>query len=271
MGDGRSSGTALVTGASYGIGRELAVCCARGGFDLVLVARSGEKLRSLAAEIAGLYPVKARALEADLGDPGAPGRIERELSSEGAEITALVNNAGFGANGPFASLALEVQREMLQVNVVALTHLTRLVLPGMVARRRGRILNVASTAAFQPGPLMAVYYASKAYVLSFSEALSEELRGSGVTVTALCPGPTASGFQARAQMEHVRLVSRPAMDARRVAETGYAGMMAGKAVVVPGLPNRLLAQSVRISPRFLVRRIAGWLNATAGGSPGSGG
>ena len=261
--DGRSNQTALVTGASYGIGRELAWCCARGGFDLVLVARSGDKLRSLAAEIAGRHPVKARVLEADLSDPEAPGRIERELASEGVGIAALVNNAGFGVNGPFTSQAVELQRELLQVNVVALTHLTRLLLPGMLARRRGHILNVASTAAFQPGPLMAVYYASKAYVLSLSEALSEELRGTGVTVTALCPGPTASGFQARAAMQHSRLFVRPAMDALKVAETGYAAMMAGKAIAIPGLLNRLLAQSVRISPRFLVRRIAGWLNATA--------
>jgi hypothetical protein len=263
MDDRRSNETALVTGASYGIGRELALCCARGGFDLVLVARSSEKLRSLADEIAGRYAVKAQVVEADLADPAAPDRIVGQISSRGGEVGVLVNNAGFGANGPFSSLAVEVQREMLQVNVMALTHLTRLLLPGMLARRRGRILNVASTAAFQPGPLMAVYYASKAYVLSFSEALSEELRGTGVTVTALCPGPTASGFQARAAMQHARLFSRPAMDTRRVAETGYGAMMGGKAVAVPGLLNRLLAQSVRLSPRFLVRRIAGWLNATA--------
>jgi len=261
--DGRSRPTALVTGASSGIGRELAICCARGGFDLVLVARSGGKLRSLADEIAGRYSVKARVLEADLGHRQAPERIEREISSEGVELSVLVNNAGFGANGPFASLAVELQLDLLQVNVVALTHLTRLILPGMLSRRRGRILNVSSTAGFQPGPLMAVYYASKAYVLSFSEALVEELRGSGVTVTALCPGPTVSGFQARAEMQHSRLFTRQAMDARRVAETGYAAMMAGKAIVIPGLLNRLLAQSVRVSPRFLVRRIAGWLNATA--------
>lgn len=261
--DGRSNQTALVTGASYGIGRELALCCARGGFDLVLVARSGDKLRSLAAEIVGRYPVKARVLEADLSRPEVPGGIESQLSSEGVEIAVLVNNAGFGVNGPFTSQVFEVQRELLQVNVVALTHLTRLLLPGMLARRRGRILNVASTAAFQPGPLMAVYYASKAYVLFLSEALSEELRGTGITVTALCPGPTATEFQARASMQHSRLFSRPAMNAQSVAETGYAAMMAGKAVVTPGLLNRLLAQSVRISPRFLVRRIAGWLNATA--------
>ena len=261
--DGGSRQTALVTGASYGIGRELAVCCARGGFDLVLVARSGDKLRSLAAEIASRYPVMARVLEADLSKPEAPEAIAKEVSGEKDELSILVNNAGFGANGAFASLAVDVQRELLQVNVVALTHLTRLLLPGMLARHRGRILNVASTAAFQPGPLMAVYYASKAYVLSLSEALSEELRGTGVTVTALCPGPTASGFRARAEMQGSRLFSRPAMDARNVAETGYAAMMAGKAIVIPGLPNRLLAQSVRISPRFVVRRIARWLNATA--------
>ena len=145
---------------------------------------------------------------------------------------------------------------MIQVNVVALTHLTRLLLPGMLARRRGRILNVASTAAFQPGPLMAVYYATKAYVLSFSEAIASELRGSGVTVTALCPGPTATGFQRRAAMEDSKLVSgRTLMDARTVAEAGYAAMLAGKTVVIPGWRNWLMAEAVRFAPRNLTTAI----------------
>jgi hypothetical protein len=260
--EARTRETALVTGASYGIGRELALCCARGGFDLLLVARSADKLRSLAEEILGRYPVKARAIPADLSDPRAAEKLKGGLDGEGVAVDALLNNAGFGANGPFVSLDSELQLEMLRVNVLALTQLTRLFLPPMVARGRGRVLNVASTAAFQPGPLMAVYYASKAYVLSFSEALSEELRGTGVTVTALCPGPTVTEFQARAQMEHARLFKRAAMGAVRVAEAGYSGMMAGRTIVIPGLGNRLLAQSVRVGPRFLVRRITGWLNAT---------
>jgi uncharacterized protein len=165
----------------------------------------------------------------------------------------LVNNAGYASYGLFAQTEAEAQLRMIQLNVSALTALTRAWLPGMLARGWGRVLNVASTAAFQPGPLMAVYYATKAYVLSFSEALADETRGSGVSVTCLCPGPTQTGFQARAQMEESRLVKgKRIMDSRAVARAGYAGLMAGRSVVIPGLKNKVLAQSVRLLPRRTV-------------------
>src|SRR5712691_11914160 len=224
---GERPGTALITGASSGIGLDLARLFARDRFDLVLVAR-GE---------AGLRRVR---------------------------VDVLVNNAGSGTHGPFAAVDLDRQLRMLRLNVLALTHLTGLVLPGMVARRNGRILNVASTAAFQPGPLMAVYYASKAYVLHFTEALREELRGRGVSVTALCPGPTATGFQKAAAMEGARLVRAGAtMDSPSVARAGYEGLMRDRALVIPGARNRSLALAVRLMPRALVTRLVRRLNERA--------
>ena len=170
------------------------------------------------------------------------------------EVEILINNAVFASYGPFAESDPAHELAMIQVNVAALTHLTRRLLPGMLIRRRGRIMNLASTAAFQPGPLMAVYYATKAYVLSFSEAIADELRGTGVTVTALCPGPTATGFQAQAAMEASKLVRGGLMDARRVAAVGYAGMLAGKTVVIPGALNWLGAEAVRFLPRRAATR-----------------
>jgi short-subunit dehydrogenase len=249
--------TALVTGASSGIGRDLARLFARDGQDLVLVARDSVRLGELADELQRLHDVRAHVLVADLADPGAPAGIMRGLEERRIGLDYLVNNAGFGGSGPFAQRSISGELAMMQVNMVALTHLTRLVLPAMIARRRGRILNVASTAAFQPGPLMAVYYATKAYVLSFSEALASELRGSGVTVTALCPGPTRTGFQAEAKIEESRLVRGPLlMESAAVARAGYQGMMRGRTVVIPGLLNWLLAQAVRITPRRLVTAIS---------------
>jgi uncharacterized protein len=245
--------TALITGASGGIGEALARRLARGGANLVLVARSEAKLQALAQELAARHGVAAHAIACDLADPAAPQQLADALESRGLNVEILVNNAGFASYGPFAELELAGELRMLQVNVVTLTHLTRLLLPGMVARRRGRILNVASTAAFMPGPLMAVYYATKAFVLSFSEALGNELQGSGVTVTALCPGPTATGFQARAQMEQSRLVrGRAIMGVDQVADAGYDAMLRGRAVVVPGLINRLQTLLPRLLPRAAV-------------------
>ena len=171
-------------------------------------------------------------------------------------MDVLINNAGFGAYGAFAESNLERDLEMIQVNISALTSLTRLVLPGMLERRRGRIMNVASTAGFQPGPLMAVYYATKAYVIMFSEAIANELKGTGVTVTCLCPGATATQFAARANMEQSRLFKLGAMRSADVAQAGYKGMMAGKTLVIPGLLNKTLAFSVRFSPRKLVTAIS---------------
>jgi len=214
----------------------------------VLVARGEAKLRELG--------LPATIIAADLTDRAAPQRIVDELRAKSIDVDVLVNNAGVGVTGAFVETDLQAELAMIQLNVVALTHLTKLLLPGMVARRRGHVLNVASTAAFQPGPLMAVYYATKAYVLSFSEAIAEELRDSGVTVTALCPGPTETGFAAAANMSGTRLftMSRPA-DSRAVAEAGYEAMTRGRRVAIPGLKNKLLAQSVRVSPRRLVTTI----------------
>jgi len=249
--------TALVTGASGGIGRELAREFAAGGYDLVLVARSGGKLEELAAELRERHGVAARVLAKDLAKPGTPDEIFQDLAGAGIEVDVLVNNAGFATFGPFAETDLVAEIEEIQLNVAALTHLTKRFLPAMLARRRGGVLNLASTAAFQPGPLMAVYYATKAYVLSFSEALAEELRGTGVTVTALCPGPTTTGFQARADMAGSGLFSGPlkVMDAAAVARAGYEGFRAGKRLVIPGLINKIGVQSVRVSPRSLVTRL----------------
>lgn len=244
---------ALITGASGGIGEALAHRFARGGYDLVLVARTESKLQALAEELSRAHGVRAHALACDLADPASPRQLADRLAALGVAVDVLVNNAGFATYGPFAELDLDGELRMLQVNIVTLTHLTRLLLPGMIARRRGRILNVASTAAFMPGPLMAVYYASKAFVLSLSEALNNELQGSGVTVTALCPGPTSTGFQARAQMERSKLVSgRKIMGVEAVADAGYDGLLRGRSVVIPGLMNRIQAFLPRLLPRSVL-------------------
>lgn len=252
--------TALVTGASGGIGEELARLLAADGVNVVLVARSGGKLAALAEELTRRRQVSAVALEQDLSAPDAVDRLERDLASRGLRIDILVNNAGFGTYGPFVETSEAEELRLLQVNVVALTALTKRLLPGMVQRRHGRVLNVASTAAFQPGPLMAVYYASKAFVLSFSEALANETAGTGVTVTCLCPGPTSTGFQDRARMGESRLFSTlGTMTAAEVARQGYAGMKAGRAVVITGLTNRLGVQLLRVSPRAVVRHVIRYL------------
>lgn len=246
--------TALVTGASSGIGADLARLFAKDGNDVVLVARSEEKLQSLAAALGREFNVTARVIVADLAKPDAAQDVVDALG--GVTIDTLVNNAGYGVAGPFAETDVNAELQMIQVNVVALTHLTKLLLPGMLARKHGRILNVASTAAFQPGPLMAVYYATKAYVLSFTEALAEEVSGSGVTVTALCPGPTATGFAAAADMESSRLFNMlPLMTSEKVAAYGYRALRRGKRIAIPGVRNRLMAQSLRVSPRRLVTKI----------------
>jgi len=246
--------TALVTGASGGIGEALARLLAAGGANVVLLARSAERLASLAAELSAAHRVQATVLAHDLSAPGAAEAIVAELSTRELTIDILVNNAGFGTYGPFATTSADEELALMQVNIVALTMLTKRLLPSMIERRHGRILNVASTAAFQPGPLMAVYYASKAYVLSLSEALSKETEGTGVTVTCLCPGPTATGFQDRAQMGESKLFSTLGVaGAAGVARAGYDGMMAGRAIVVPGLTNKIGVQMLRVAPRALVR------------------
>src|SRR5712691_8172351 len=204
--------TALITGASFGIGQELAGIFAREGYNLVLVARTADKLRQLASELEKAHGTRSLILASDLAAPGAAAYIHDQTTRADITVDVLVNNAGFGQFGLFAENDLEECLQQIQLNVTTLTHLTRLYLPEMVARKSGRILNVASTAAFQPGPLMAVYYATKAYVLHFSEAIAEELRHSGVTVTALCPGPTETGFAAAADVGATRLftMAKPA-------------------------------------------------------------
>jgi uncharacterized protein len=237
--------SALVTGASSGIGLEIARILAK-DHDLTLAARSADKLEALAAEIGG-----ARVVAVDLSEVSGPRRLVAELPA----VDVLVNNAGFGDWGTFATAAETRLDEMIELNVGALTRLARAYLPGMIERGNGRIMNVASTAAFQPGPLMAVYYATKAYVLSLSEALAEETRGTGVTVTALCPGPTASGFQAGAAMEDSRLVKgRKLPTAAEVAAYAVRAMNRGEVVAVPGFVNKAMAASVRFSPRPVIRR-----------------
>ena len=238
--------SAVVTGASSGIGLEMARVLAR-DHALVLVARSGDKLEALATELGG-----ARVVALDLSDPAAPAKLVREVPS----VDVLVNNAGFGDYGPFSEASPTKLDEMIELNVGAVTRLARAYLPGMLERGSGRICNVASTAGFQPGPLMAVYYATKAYVLSFSEALAEEVRGTGVTVTALCPGPTRTGFQAGAEMEESRLVKgRRLPTAAEVAAYGVHAMNQGDVVAVPGFLNKSMAATVRFVPRPLMRRV----------------
>jgi len=248
--------TALITGASGGIGYEFVKLFAQDGYNLVLVARSEQKLNQIAAELADKFKIDVKVIAKDLVNPAAPEEIFSQLQQASIKIDILINNAGFASYGLFNETDLTAELQMLQVNVVCLTHLTKLFLKDMVKQGYGKILNLASTAAFQPGPLMAVYFASKAYVLSLSEAIANELEGTGVTVTALCPGPTESNFQKRAAMEDSKLVSgQKIMDAETVAKIGYEALFDNKTVVVPGLKNKLLTESVRFTPRKLVTKI----------------
>jgi short-subunit dehydrogenase len=244
--------TALITGASGGIGLEFAKLFARDGYHLVLVARRYETLKTTAVELEKTYGVQVKCCAKDLSVSSSPDEIIQSLRSEMIEINVLVNNAGFGWRGNFAYMELSDALEMIQVNITALTHLTRLLLPDMLKHKQGKILNVASTASFQPGPFMATYYATKAYVTSFSLALSEELRGTGITVTAFCPGPTATGFGKRAGFVNEKIFGdRFSMGASTVALDGYKGLMKEKPLVVSGWKNWLGTQLVRLLPRTM--------------------
>ena len=257
----RRAETVLITGASSGIGRELARIYASDGARLVLIARREDKLRQLADELAEVHGTEAEVVPADLSRPASPREIVATLEQRHIDVDVLVNDAGFGAHGRLAQIGVDHQLEMIQVNVAALTQLTALLLPGMLGRRHGAILNVASVAAFQPDPKQAVYGATKAYVLSLTEALAEELRGSGVRVSCLAPGPTETEWGARADMLGTRLFRFGVLDPSRVARAGHEGLRLGKTVVIPGLSNRILALAVRLSPRFLIARISGYLQA----------
>ncbi|MEX0771398.1 MAG: SDR family oxidoreductase, partial [Balneolaceae bacterium] len=251
------------TGASGGIGLEMARIHARNGDDLVLVARSEDKLLELKRALEKAEDIEVQVIVKDLASPDAAREIHSGLTSEGVKIDYLINNAGIGDYGLFHESSWEKQAAMIDLNVKSLTRLAHLFSADMVRQGSGRIMNVASTASFQPGPLMSVYYATKHYVLAFSEAIAQELDEYGITVTALCPGPTESGFQKQAKMEESRLVTTfPLPSAREVAEYGYRAMMNGKRVAVHGMMNKFLAQSVRFAPRKLSTAVVRKLQET---------
>jgi uncharacterized protein len=255
--------TALITGASGGIGYELAKLFARDHHNLVLVARSGDNLAQVAAELQA-HGVTVKTVALDLIQPPAPRFLFDQLQREGIAVDILVNNAGFGAFGDFAQMPEEQILGQISLNITALTQLTKLLLAPMIARRSGRIMNVASTAGFQPGPLMAVYYATKAYVISFSEAIANELRDSGVTVTCFCPGATNTDFAKRAGNDKSRLFKQlGAMSAEKVALDGYRAVMGGRTLAISGTQNWLLAQSIRFAPRKVITAISRWVSEKA--------
>jgi short-subunit dehydrogenase len=251
--------TVLITGASGGIGCELAKLFARDHHNLVLVARSADKLAQVAAELQA-HGVTVKTISLDLAEPPAPKFLFDQLQREGIAVDILINNAGFGAYGEFAAMPEAEILGQIELNITALTRLTRLFLPPMISRHSGRMMNVASTAGFQPGPLLAVYYATKAYVISFSEAIANELRGSGVTVTCFCPGATHTGFAQRAGTEKSRLFKQlGGMSAGKVALDGYRAVMSGRTLAISGAHNWILAQSTRFAPRKMVTAISRWV------------
>jgi len=256
-----SRGTALITGASTGIGRELALAIAKDHPQVVLVARDQARLESVATEIGTIEGMRPPlVLPADLSQADSPRRIFEKLQGEHITVDYLINNAGFGTHGLFYETDEKQTLDLLAVNMTSLVHLTRLFLPGMVERRHGRVLNVASIAGFLPGPHMATYYASKAFVLSFTEALDAELGRGDVRATALCPGPVITEFQQRAGIQNSALFRGNSIDAATCARIGYRAMMAGRRVVVPGFKSRMMATSARLVPRRLATYLAGKLN-----------
>lgn len=254
-------GLALITGASSGFGAEFARLFAADGHDVVLVARRRPRLEALAKELEAAGGTRAHVVELDLGERDAVATLMTTLEARGlTALDFLVNNAGFGTNGPFAGSDPAVEAQMIQVNVAALAALTRAVLPGMLARRRGRILNIGSTAGFQAGPGMATYYASKAFVNIFTEGLAYELRGTGVTATVSCPGASATEFASVAGSGKTWLFKLGAASAPTVCRQAYRAMLRGRTMIIHGAKNWLLIQSQRIGPRALVRAITAWLN-----------
>jgi short-subunit dehydrogenase len=252
--------TALVTGASSGIGRELARLLAADGVDLVLVARNEAALAALAGELIRDHRVTVQIVPSDLADPDSAAILASEVDRLGP-VDILINNAGFGSNGAFADLDLAREVGMIELNVASLVKLSHHFAGPMRSRGFGRILNIASTAGFQPGPFMATYYASKAFVLSFSQALAFELKGTGVTVTCHCPGATATNFGAAAGSDKSRLFKRRNVaDAPSVARHAYRAMLAGRVLAIHGALNKAMVQSQRAAPRSTVTRIAASLN-----------
>jgi uncharacterized protein len=247
-----ANGRTLITGASAGIGAALAEVCAEHGHDLILVARRRDKLEARAVEIEKKFRVKVAVAAADLADPQGARLLYDSVAAQRLEVAHLINNAGVGLYGKFAGTDLDAEVKMIQLNVTSLVELTKRFLPSMIERRSGKVLNVASTAAFVPGPWMSIYYATKAFVLSFSEAINYELKAQGITVTTLCPGPTESEFKVRAGSQRSRLFEAFLMDAPTVARAGYDGMMKGKALVIPGVRNKLIPVAARVIPRPMI-------------------
>lgn len=256
--------TALITGASMGIGVDLAECFAQDGYDLILTARSADALQQVATRLAANYGIKATPIALDLGVPDGGAELARAIAEQGLRVDVLVNNAGFGHAASFAESPAETQLGMVDLNIRALVELTHIYWKDMLASGRGGVLNVASTAAFQPGPLMAVYYASKAFVLSFTEALWEEASGTGVSVSCLCPGATASNFRARSGTGEKRLARvAKSMSSAEVARSGYDGFQRNKRVVITGLRNAIGARAVPFIPRGRVLKIVRGLQSPA--------
>lgn len=256
--------TALITGASSGIGEAFAYRFAMDGHNLVLVARRGERLRSIASVIRSKYSVVVHVFESDLSDMSQIDLLAEVMRNQDIRVDFLINNAGYGAHGAFSHSDYNFQEGMIDLNVKALTKLTRVFLGPMIGRGSGRILNVASIAAFQPGPMMAVYFASKAYVLSFSDAVGEELRGTGVTVSTLCPGPTASEFMEVSGMGAARMIKKWKLPtAQSVVNIAYDGMLKGKRLIIPGWINRLLVMSSRIFPTRMILLVTRYLQQPA--------
>ena len=255
-----SSGTVLITGASSGIGREFTTLFAKDNYDLVLVARSKENLTSLANELQATNEVFIKVIAKDLSIPSSAKEIVKELTDESIHIDILINNAGFATSGKFEEIPYEEDFSQIQLNVTTLTLLTKLLLPPMIKQKEGKILNVSSTAAFFPGPFMSVYYATKSYVFSFSQALREELKGTGVSVTTLCPGPTESKFAERAKVKDTVLFKRGTMKTEEVAKLGYEGLMRGEAIVIPGWRNKVEVFLTRVTPIKLLSKITRGVN-----------
>ena len=251
----KSNPVVLITGASGGIGKALSEEFAKNGYDLILAARGIEKMQAHAADLQKRFSIRVTAIGADLEKPKGAEQLHAEIKKSGKVLTALVNNAGYGVFGDFKDSALGSELAMMQLNMNTVVVLTKLFLPDLLATR-GKILNIASTAAFQPGPYMAVYCATKSFVLSFSEAIASELEGTGVTVTALCPGPTASGFQDKANLGNSTLIKGKKLPtSEAVAAMGYRAMLRGQRVYIPGIVNWVMAQSMRFTPRDLATKV----------------
>lgn len=251
--------TVLITGASSGIGYEFSNIFASRGYHLILVSMNAERLRKAADEIMNKHRVHVRTIEKDLSKINSAEEIYAEATALAGHIDILINNAGIQVYGPFGETKQEDEINLLAVNLISLTKLTKLFLKDMIKRGNGKILNVGSTGSFAPGPLNAVYCASKAYVLSLSEAIAQEIKGTGVTITTLCPGATKTDFARRAGIENVRLFKSKTMSAHDVAEIGYKALMKGRTTVVAGFYNKLVAFSVRITPRRIVSKISQYL------------